>query len=871
MSTWQPPCAGLTRVYPLLRQRGQSLAIGRSPGGSGPAGIAVLYSYSGSARGASTPIGRGRGASAPHGSGCVAGQDPRSSFDTPWIAEWGIPMSQSYAEKDLRPLRAAALLAALWALVAPQALGGTPQEAEPYAVLLESGTLEPAAGDYAAGLAYLGEQGAGDTAHLLVQLYETPNAQERADLAAAGLELLSYLPQRTWMARVPVGIGAAELAALGVRWMAPLELEQKVSARTLEGRYGPWTEYADGRRIHAVVMHEDVSEAAGRAILADWTDTLGGYIHSLNAYIAVLEPAEVPALALTDEIRWIAQRPPVLTAVNDELRESLGVEALWNPPYDLDGSGSNILVYDAGLVADHPDFGDRVTHGEGGSNSEHGTHVAGTVGGDGSVGGGAYAGCAPNTAITSYYYESCNPYCLYNSPQDIEENYNEGLYTYGADLATNSLASNIAPNGYDCDWEGDYELTAQLLDAICSGSLGLPFLSCWANGNERHYGRCGTEYYTTGIPATAKDIVAVGATMSDDHSMSWFSSWGPVDDGRLRPDVCAPGCQSAGDGGITSTCYGGTYCVKCGTSMACPAVAGCLALILQEMRQTPGGTIWPLPSTLKALLINTSQDYYHEGPDYQYGYGEIRPQAAVDVLRNSLAWLEAMLDQGEVQTYQFNVTEPMDELKITVAWSDPPGEPLAEIELVNNLDLTLEAPCGTIHYPWILDPDNPDTPATRGIDLINPVEQVLVSDPEQGIWTLHVTGCNVPEGPQSYSLVANLPRYHGASDVAQDGADPAAPGARVGGLHNYPDPFGAATTIQYEAAAAGTPITVEIRDVTGRVVRSLTGRAARGGAQQMQWDGRDGRGQRLPTGVYFYRIAGAPETENRDQRMLILR
>jgi subtilisin family serine protease len=360
--------------------------------------------------------------------------------------------------------------------------------------------------------------------------------------------------------------------------------------------------------------------------------------------------------------------------------------------------------------------------------------------------------------------------------------------------------------------------------------------------------------------------------MSNDHSMAWFSSWGPVDDGRIRPDVCAPGCQAGGDGGITSTCYGGGYCVKCGTSMATPAVAGCLALILQQYRETPGLAIWPLPSTLKALLINTAQDYYHEGPDFQFGYGEVRPQAAVDVLRRNLMFHEATLDQGDAHLYQFNVVEPMPELKATVAWSDPPGEQLAAVELVNNLDILLESPSGGLHYPWVLDPANPDTPATRGIDQLNPVEQVVVTDPEQGVWTLHVTGHNVPEGPQSYSLVANLPRYLGTSDVTTDEkAVEAGHAGPVTRYQNYPNPFGDATAIHYTAAASGTPVRVEIRDVSGRIVRSLTDHPTQAGAHQIGWDGRDEQGQALPTGVYFYRIEGAAAGPREDQRMLILR
>jgi subtilisin family serine protease len=760
------------------------------------------------------------------------------------------------------------------AVVLPAAGAAGDPAQEDFAILLKSGTINPLAGDYTRGLAFLSANHDRPAVHMLVQLNEIPDESGREALAARGLRLLSYLPHKTWMARVPVGMTSADLREAGVRWLAPMELQHKVSWRVLRDEYGPWSLYADGQRIFVVMMHEDVSAEEGRSLLETWTETFGGYVEALNAYIVVLEPEIIPALALEDEVRWISQRPPVLTDVNDGIREALGVDAIYEPPYNLDGTSVNVLVYDGGLVGDHPDFGTRVTQGEGGGVSNHATHVAGTVAGDGTNSDGLYMGMAPGALITSYLYEACDPYCLYNSPQDIEENYTEGLWTYGADFATNSIGSNIAPNGYDCDWEGDYELTAQLVDAISCGSLGVPFLSVWAAGNERHYGRCGVTYYTTGVPATAKDIIAVGATMSNDHSMSWFSSWGPVDDGRIRPDICAPGCQSGGDGGITSTQPGGSYASFCGTSMATPATSGCIALILEQMRHTPGGAIWPLPSMMKALLINTAQDYFNEGPDFQFGYGEIRPQAAIDVLRDGLTWLDGTIDQGGQHQYQFNVTEAMGELKATVAWSDPPGEQLAEIELVNNIDIYFESPGSAIHQPWILDPQNPDDPATRGVDFLNPVEQVLVDDPEPGVWTLHVTGTDIPEGPQTYSLVANLPRYHGASDVDVPGEDEAATDAgraRLG--RNYPNPFGGMTTIEYAVDAAGATVRVGIRDVTGRVVRTLTAAPGAAGAHQLVWDGCDADGHALPAGVYFYRVAGADQKggQGLGQRMLILR
>jgi len=729
------------------------------------------------------------------------------------------------------------------------AFGAAPAGAagqEPYSIQIAGGSFTPPAGDLDAGLQYLRQQAPHEGGHLLLQLESIPTRATRDDLAAQGITLLSYLPHRAWMAHVSSTLDHTDLTRLGVRWMAPMDLEHKISQRLLSEEYAPWTAYEDGRRIYMVSFHEDVAEAVGRERLAFDRAVMGGYVRSINSFIVALDPADLFALALADEVRYISQRPPVLTSVNDGIRESIGVDNVNDPPYGLDGSLANVLVYDAGLMASHPDYSSRLTHG--------------------SAGGGLFQGMAPNVKLTSYAYEACDPYCLYNSPQDIEENYLEGLWTHGTDLATNSIGSNIAPNGYPCDWEGDYESTCQLVDAIATGSLGRPFLSVWAAGNERAYGRCGTTYWTTGIPGPAKNSIVVGATNSNDRSMTWFSSWGPVDDGRIRPDVCAPGCQTNGDGGITSTTQGGGYGVMCGTSMATPATSGVIALVLHQMRLQPGGMIWPLPSTIKALMINTALDLGEPGPDFQFGFGEIQAQAAVDAVRERHALVEALIEHGEQTTFEFDVAAPMDELKVSVVWSDPPGEQLATVVLVNNLDIHLESPTGQIHLPWLLAPLDPAAPATRGVDVLNPVEQVTVSTPEMGVWTLHVAATAVPEGPQAYSVACNLPLYEGFSAVAETGPAPRAvldPG--------FPNPFAEITRIGYQLTAEGAPLTLHIRDVAGRTVKTLGGLPGSVGRHTLAWDGRDNAGQAVPSGVYFYRLEdGAGRSLSGLDRRLVL-
>jgi hypothetical protein len=745
----------------------------------------------------------------------------------------------------------AILLPAALGLSCPSARAETPES--PYAVELKTGAFVPADGDYAAGLAELAAHAASGGAHLFVQMRDIPTAPEREALAARGIALLDYLPENTWYARVSSALDGAGLRAAGVRWIGPLRFEHKVSERVLASEFSSWSEYDGGRRIYVVQMHSDVPQDRGREVLGVAADLIGGYIHSIHTFVVALAPEQIATLALADEVRWIDERPPVLSVVNDGVRASIGVNTVQSAPYGLNGAGTTVMVYDAGLVGTHPDFGNRVTLGESGSVANHSTHVAGSVGGDGTNSGGTYKGMAPACHITSYLYEACNPNCLYNSPQDIEENYAEGLYTHGDDMASNSLGANIAPNGYPCSWEGDYETTAQLLDAICNGSLGTPFLSLWAAGNERAYGNCGTGYSTTGVPATAKNPIVVGATNSNDHSMTYFSSWGPVDDGRIRPDICAPGCQVGGDGGITSTMPGGGYGAMCGTSMATPVTSGVSALMLQQMRRLFGPLYRPLPSTMKALLVNTAQDYGNVGPDFQFGYGEIRPQAGADAIRGRFALLERTLDQGDEEQFQFSVETGLPVLQVTVAWSDVPGAQLAQHELVNDLDIYLEAPSGTHHNPWILDPANPSAPATRGADHRNPMEQVTVTSPQAGLWTLHVAGTTVPEGPQQYSVVASLPLDESSSVETGDRAS--SPASVQTGL-SRPNPSRGATAIEYSVARAGN-VRLVIRDVSGRTVRALDLSVSTPGAHQATWDGLDESGRAVPSGIYFYRAEDA--------------
>ncbi len=453
---------------------------------------------------------------------------------------------------------------------------------------------------------------------------------------------------------------------------------------------------------------------------------------------------------------WIEPPLPTLEAVNDSNRPAIQADIVQESPYGLDGTGVKVMVFDAGTGnANHADFGGRLTARDNSGTGDHATHTAGTIGGDGTVSGGVRRGMAPNVTIEAYGFEWSGGIFLYDNPGDIIEDYSEAINTYEVVLANNSIGTNTATNGFPCSITGDYGVTSAVIDSIVIGDLGAPLRIVWANGNERQSSNCGNQFHTTAPPACAKNHLTVGAMNSDDDSVTSFTSWGPCDDGRLKPDLSAPGCQNNADGGVTSTSASGNYSTKCGTSMASPTVVGAGALLLQDFRAQFEALPDFAPSTMKVLLAHTVKDLQNTGPDYKTGYGLVQVKDAIDFMRTA-QFTEQEIEQGAVHAFNVAVPPGTEELKFTLAWDDVPGTPLVIPSLVNDLDIRAVSPGGQPHFPWTLDPDNPGAPAVRTqADHVNNIEQVVVDNPQPGDWIVEVSGFVIPEGPQAYSLAGS--------------------------------------------------------------------------------------------------------------------
>ena len=623
--------------------------------------------------------------------------------------------------------------------------------------------------------------------HVVVRLHANLSESARTRLGDEGVRLLTCLAPRVWIASINPAAAAAAVRPdrpLGqIAWIDDLPTLAKLHPFLAAGHVPTWTTdrsqlnaFIEGREFELqglaeqafrnddpkvvlyVLGHADVTLGD----LGDLVEFAGGEIRSeikaSNGLVVRARMSEIDRLVAMDEVLWVEPALPAFDVNNDSNRQNTQVDEVRESPYGLDGSGVTVMVYDGGFAdASHPDFGGRLTVRDSSGQSSHATHVSGTIGGDGTNSGGTHAGMAPGVEIQSYGFEQeggLSEGFLYTDPGDLEQDYSDAILNHGAVVANNSIGTNTAPNGFPCDWTGNYGVTSNLIDSVVRGDLGGDIRIVWANGNERQTDRCGEFYFTTAPPAGAKNHIAVGATNSNDDSITSFTSWGPTDDGRIKPDVTAPGCQSDDDFGVTSTTPGGGYSSYCGTSMASPTVAGISALIIQDWRQQFPDRGEIRNSTLKALLANSGDDLGNPGPDCMYGFGTVRARQAIDALRDDSV-IENEVADGEIAEHLVIVQPGDSELRITLAWDDAPASPLPVSALVNDLDLIVTDPAGDRWFPWTIDPADPGAPATRsGEDHRNNMEQVSVTDPMTGAWRVQIRGTAVPVGPQEYALSA---------------------------------------------------------------------------------------------------------------------
>lgn len=422
---------------------------------------------------------------------------------------------------------------------------------------------------------------------------------------------------------------------------------------------------------------------------------------------------------------------------------------------DLDGEGMIVGEWDGGAVRQsHQLLVGRVNQIDGATGSgDHATHVAGTLIGNGDVVNGAAKGMLPEGTLWAHDWFS-------DYPEMIDAAANGLLvsnHSYGAGIQGSPL------------WYlGYYDNDARGLDNI---QYNAPYyLAIVSAGNDRqsgvNSGDGGFDYLTD--MATAKNNMTVAATFEvlnytgpGSVAMSGFSSWGPTDDGRVKPDISGKGVNMYSSVGGSNSAYANYS----GTSMSSPNVAGSLMLLQEHYNEITGEFM--KASTLKGLAIHTADETgAAPGPDYRFGWGLLNVQRGAEVIsgmNDSSYLIEETLVSGE--TIVFSVeSNGSDPLVASATWTDPPGTPLpanaSSLDdptpmLVNDLDLRLfDTNAGIDYLPWKLDPGNFTAAATNGDNNVDVVEKVEISGAtgEHAVFLSH-KGANLLNGSQDVSII----------------------------------------------------------------------------------------------------------------------
>lgn len=491
--------------------------------------------------------------------------------------------------------------------------------------------------------------------------------------------------------------------------------------------------------------------------------------------------------------------PPTLS--NDRARILLGIDvaAGGGAVYPFDGQGQIVGIADTGIDDQHPDLRGRfvgiVALGRANDPSDtngHGTHVTGSIGGDGAASNGKIRGTAP---AVQFFFQSIMDARgkLGGLPLDINDLFQEA-YDNGARIHNNSWGAGTSArypfSSLEADEfvEGHRDMTI-VIAAGNEGSSRDPF-----NAQQGF-----VDWLSVGSPATSKNAVTVGASQSDrvtggfsgmtwgdawpqvfptppmnpekisgnPESMAAFSSRGPCDDLRIKPDVVAPGTDivsAKSSRAPAANFWGpypghtGRYAYMGGTSMATPIVSGCLALIRQyyvDLRQ-----VEPSAALLKATLVNSTRPLtgptaiadFADVPNFHQGFGRVHmpwaiPNAAEPDLK--LEFLDTWRDvtrqfTGTGQRFRYRVTVgSARELRFCLAYTDIPAR-----SLQNDLNLRIELPGGG----YLLGNEKRPRKITQ-LDRDNNVEIVRIAAPAAGSYLIQISVGNFLGKKQDFALV----------------------------------------------------------------------------------------------------------------------
>ena len=539
----------------------------------------------------------------------------------------------------------------------------------------------------------------------------------------------------------------------------------------------------DAERVAAAVR------AAGGEVADVSSGTRWGIVH------ATLPLSAIRPLTARGEVQWIEERVQ-LAPQNDQaaIGAHLNTMPLWQT-WGLTGKGQIVGHADTGLdtgdlATMHPDFQGRIlaliARGRPGDASDphgHGTHTAGSIFGSGAASAGQYRGMAHEASLV--HQSVLDSGGNLGGLDDLNAVFAES-YAYGARIHSDSWGSS-SYGAYDNDcrsvdqfaWDnpsllalfaaGNAGADGNSDGVIDLGSVNSPgsaknVLTVGAAENDRPAGSGGYSSYSWGFawpspslyPAAPirDDLISYSANPSPyRQGMAAFSSRGPTQDGRIKPDLVASGTDvistrsSVGGSGWGVLTSNTRYSFNGGTSMATPLVAGTAALVRQYAIER-GGVTNPSAALLKAMLIGGARSLtpgqYGTGatreipaasPNTVEGWGQPDIEATVHPSGRMVRLYDRInASAGSTNTFAVTVTVSNTPLDIALAWIDYPATAGAGITRVNDLDLRVTAPDGATFFP------------NGGVarDILNTVETLRVAAAHTGVYQVRVIGYAIP-------------------------------------------------------------------------------------------------------------------------------
>ena len=422
---------------------------------------------------------------------------------------------------------------------------------------------------------------------------------------------------------------------------------------------------------------------------------------------------------------------------------------------DLDGSDMKVGVWDAGIaLTTHQEFDGRVlnTDSNEGELGSHATMVTGAI---------ISSGIKQNAKGVAYKATALS-FDWTRDKIEVAEAAANGLL-----LSNHSYGIN---SGAVPDWYfGSYIKVSQDWDKIMYNAPYYLMVSAAGNSQTKQdnstpsFGNAQDGFdLLLGFNTSKNGLVIAGADVRVDNSgeikeaiVSGYSSFGPIDDSRIKPDL-------AGDGTSIYSTYSSnnqSYNSSMGTSMAAPGVTGSL-LLLQEYHGELNGS-YMKAATLKGLALHTADDVQEDGPDYKMGWGVLNTKKAAEVLTNieySSIVSEESLEHG--QSYSITVkSNGVDPLKASISWTDPEGQYInsgdlnnTTAALINDLDIRITKNGGS-YYPWKMSATKANANAVKGDNQVDPFERIDILEAE-GEYTITITHKGtLVNNQQDFSLV----------------------------------------------------------------------------------------------------------------------